>query len=189
MVLKNEDVNKLGQQIIDMIPTEWSYIYFLSEVEVGKSSISAEFYFQDAKTKEFVLSHDIPEKYSVSEDIYDSLLDELYDLVLKIYDTDLNLNGEIWDQLLMEINPKLQFKINFSYHALEGPESQVERRIFWAYDTIGLVPKDGSFGYKELQEHLAEKNKNDIDIEKNVTEPLEDKNQHSPKKKKFFGLF
>lgn len=177
----NDDINKLGQQIIDMIPTKWEHIYFLSEVEAERLSISAEFYFQDAKTKEFVLSHDIPKKYTVSEEIYEDLMDELYDLVLNVYDKKLNLSGDVWDQLTMEIDAELNFKINFGYHTLEGPESQVERRSIWAYQTFGLTPDKGDFGYVELQKYITDNKLSNL--------PANTKSISAPKKKKFFGLF
>lgn len=78
--------NKLADKIISMIPVKWNKIYYLGEVEKGKLSWSSVFYFEEINSKEIVKSHGIPEKYNVSEKIYDELLDELDVILIEIYD-------------------------------------------------------------------------------------------------------
>lgn len=156
MATKDELIGELARQVIDMIPVKWSEIYFFGEVEKDRTSWSADFYFKDTRSKKFVLSHDIPETYNVSEPIYDSLLEELYELLLKIYDdSELNQSADAWDRMTMHIEENLKFKINFEYNTLSGNAGPMERQTIWAYETFGLTPPKGTYSDKMLQEYLA----------------------------------
>ena len=78
--------NKLANQVINMIPVEWEDVYFLGEVEKGRSSYSTVFFYTDINKNEKIKSNNIPETYNVSKDIYMELWMELGDILLEIYD-------------------------------------------------------------------------------------------------------
>lgn len=153
--------NELTQKVISMIPVSWETVYFLGEVEKGKSSWSSVFYFKETGSEEFIKSHNIPDNYDVSEDTYDELLDEACEILLKIYDCFLENSKEPWEQLSLTVNSTGSFNIDYFYDKISNSgKGPMEREIIWAYDTFGNIPKDGTFSRKLLDEYLEQKNKN-----------------------------
>ena len=53
-------------------------------MENNKFSWSSVFYFESIEDNEIVKSHNIPEKYDVSEEIYENLLNEVNRLLLEL---------------------------------------------------------------------------------------------------------
>lgn len=150
--------NKLADKIISMIPVKWNKIYYLGEVEKGKLSWSSVFYFEEINSKEIVKSHGIPEKYNVSEKIYDELLDELDVILIEIYDCFIKNNQEPWEQLSFELDMAGKFKIDYLYNKISNTEDdQLQREIIWAYETFGFKPKEGSYTRKILEKYIANK--------------------------------
>ena len=150
--------NKLADKIISMIPVKWNKIYYLGEVEKGKLSWSSVFYFEEINSKEIVKSHGIPEKYNVSEKIYDELLDELDVILIEIYDCFIKNNQEPWEQLSFELDMAGKFKIDYLYNKISNTEDdQLQREIIWAYETLGFKPKEGSYTRKILEKYIANK--------------------------------
>ncbi|CAH0437473.1 Conserved hypothetical protein [Clostridium neonatale] len=67
---------------------------FLGEVEKNKSTYNITFYFVDDNN--FIQrAFDIPDKYNVSEEIFDDLLIEANDIMIKIYDCFIKNNQKI----------------------------------------------------------------------------------------------
>ncbi|ADZ85397.1 antitoxin YezG family protein [Cellulosilyticum lentocellum] len=150
--------NKLADKIISMIPVKWNKIYYLGEVEKGKLSWSSVFYFEEINSKEIVKSHGIPEKYNVSEKIYDELLDELDVILIEIYDCFIKNNQEPWEQLSFELDMAGKFKIDYLYNKISNTEDdQLQREIIWAYETFDFKPKEGSYTRKILEKYIANK--------------------------------
>ncbi|MFC9277423.1 TIGR01741 family protein, partial [Bacillus spizizenii] len=66
---------RIANQINEMIPSEWENVYLYAEILDDSSEVY--FYFNIPGKNEFLYSHNIPEHFNVSEDIYDDLLIEL----------------------------------------------------------------------------------------------------------------
>ncbi|MGX7417239.1 immunity protein YezG family protein [Carnobacterium gallinarum] len=150
--------SELAQKIISMIPINWDRIYYLGEVEKEQLSWSSVFYFEETDSKIFVKSHNIPEKYSVSQQIYDELLVELNSLLLKIYRCFEENDQPVWDQLDFSLTSNGKFNVNFLYDKIsENDSGQAKREIIWAYNSFGFKPKEGTFTRKLLNSYLNEK--------------------------------
>lgn len=136
---------EIGKKMISMIPTKWNKIYYLGEVEKKKASWSSVFYFEDGNTKKIIKSHSIPDVYNVSERIYDELLMELDQIMLKIYDCFVIEEQPEWEQISMVIDNKGRFSVDYFYNKIKPGHSQVLREIIWAYETFNLIPPEGSY--------------------------------------------
>lgn len=151
--------NKLANKIISMIPGDWEDVHFLGEI-VEEWNYSSVFYFRETKDGEYIQGHEIPEKYGVSEEIYEKLSEEAEGIFLKIHDCFVKSGQEIWEQFSMSFDSTGEFKIDFLYDTISSTDyGQAEREIIWAYETFGLMPEEGSFFWKELNEYLENKNK------------------------------
>lgn len=150
--------SELAQKIISMIPVNWDRIYYLGEVEKEQLSWSSVFYFEETDSKIFVKSHNIPEKYSVSQQIYDELLVELNSLLLKIYKCFEENDKPVWDQFDFSLTSDGKISVNFLYDKIsENDGGQAKREIIWAYNSFGFKPKEGTFTRKLLDSYLNEK--------------------------------
>ena len=148
---------RIAKHINDMIPTSWDSFYYLGEVERDKRSWSSVFYFVDAKSKELIKSHSIPKIYNVSEEIYLLVLDELNQIMLALYDSFIANEQAPWEQVSITVDNNGKFNAEFCYDVMgRQNSSQVRREVIWAYNAFGLVPKEGSYTRKLLDEYLEE---------------------------------
>lgn len=150
--------NELATKLVSMIPEGWEKIYYLGEVESNKLSWSSVFYFVDDKAKEVIKSHEIPERYNVSEEIYNQLLEETSEILIKIYDCFIENGQEAWDQLSLSVNNEGDFNIDYFYEKMKDSDfGQMEREIIWAFETFGYKPKEGSYTRKILEKYISKK--------------------------------
>lgn len=148
--------NELASKLISIIPAKWEEIYYLGEVELGKSSWSSVFYFKEKDTQQYVKSHEIPKRYDVSEEIYNQLSNDLDLILLKLYDCFLENGQELWEQLSFFVNTDGEFNIDYLYDKLkDNDKGQIEREVIWAYKTFGFKPKEGSYMRKLLDKNNA----------------------------------
>lgn len=152
--------NELGTKVVSTIPGQWKQIYYLGEVGTGRDSWSSVFYFKEQNSDEFIESNDIPEKYKVSEEIYEQLVDEMNEILLKIYDCFIDNNQEPWEQLSMYISETGEFNIDYLYGTIStNDRGPMEREIIWAYETFGNMPKEGTYMRKLLNKYIGQKDK------------------------------
>lgn len=150
--------NELVTIVVSMIPEGWEKIYYLGEVESNKLSWSSVFYFVDEKAKEVIKSHEIPERYNVSEEIYNKLLEETNEILIKIYDCFIENGQEPWEQLSLSVNNEGDFNIDYLYGKMKDSDlGQMEREIIWAFETFGYKPKEGSYTRKILEKYISKK--------------------------------
>lgn len=155
-----EIYNKLASKIASMIPVEWKKFYYLGEVENDKLSWSSVFYFEEAVKGEVVKSHSIPEKYNVSNEIYEELLNEVNELLLELYECFQNNEQALWNQVSLSVDNTGDFDINYLYDVInEDDGGQVKREIVWAYETFQFMPKEGSYTRKILDKYISESDK------------------------------
>lgn len=150
--------NELAQKVISMIPVDWSKIYYLGEVKKKQMSWSSVFYFEETSSKKFVKSHNIPERYKVSQQVYDGLLVELNSILLKINKCFEENEQTIWDQLSFSLNSNGKFNVDFLYDKISDDDGgQAKREVIWAYNTFEFKPKEGTFTRKLLDSYLSER--------------------------------
>ena len=151
----NDYYIKIAEQINNMIPTNWERFYYLGEVEQDKRSWSSVFYFVDEESKEVIKSHSIPKMYNVSQEVYLQVLEELSQHMLSLYDSFLEDGQTPWEQVSITVDNKGAFNAVFLYDVMgQENNSQVRREVIWAYNTFGLMPKEGSYTRKLLNEYL-----------------------------------
>ncbi|WP_281515174.1 TIGR01741 family protein, partial [Bacillus licheniformis] len=99
--METEKMEKLYQEIAEgineIIPTEWEKVYLYAEILDDSSEVF--FYFNVPQNKDYIYSHNIPEHFNVSEDIYDELLFELHDLFEDLQNEFKQNNSEVWTNL------------------------------------------------------------------------------------------
>lgn len=155
----NELYSEIAEKINEMIPIEWNKFFYLGEIEREKASWSSVFYFINAETKSIMKSHDIPSVFNVSEDIYEELLEELDELLLKLYDCFSNEGYDVWGQISLTVEENGEFNADFIYDSISDSEyGQAEREIIWAYETFKFLPKEKTYSRKILDEYLSKKN-------------------------------
>lgn len=155
-----EIYNKLSSKIASMIPTKWTKFYYLGEVEDGKLSWSSVFYFESTNDGEFVKSHNIPEKYNVSNEIYEELQDEVNALLIELYDCFAVNEQALWNQVSLFVDNTGAFDINYLYDAINDSDGgPVNREVVWAYETFGFMPKEGSYTRKILDKYIYGKSR------------------------------
>lgn len=150
--------NELATKIVSMIPVNWKKVYYLGEVESNKLSWSSVFYFEDEITKEIIKSHEIPERFNVSEEIYNQLLEQTNVILIKIYDCFIENGQEPWEQLSLSVDNEGDFNIDYLYENMKNNDlGQMEREIIWSFETFGYKPKEGSYTRKILEKYISNK--------------------------------
>ncbi len=153
-----EYYSEIANKLNEMIPCEWEQIYYLGEVEAERSGWSSVFYFKPVDSDEFVRSYDIPDKYDVSEEIYDQLRNEADEILLEIYDCFVQDSQEPWEQLSLSLDSTGRFNMNYLYDAISGnARGPMEREVIWAYDTFGYMPKEGTYRRELLDAYLKDR--------------------------------
>lgn len=129
----------IANQLDDMIPVEWNKIIMYAE-ENGMSTI-ANFYFYTKQDNKIHYSSNIPEDFSVSRDIYKQLLRELWSSIEGLWNEFKKADEKTWYTLTFTLESDWRFNAEFGYE-LDEEIGDFERRILWAYNEIGLIPKD-----------------------------------------------
>ena len=149
---------QLAEQMVSMIPAQWSELHYLGEVERNRQSCSSIFYFTDKASGDTVRSHDIPKIYNVSMQTYMKLLDELSNILIAVYDCFAADGQELWEQLSMKLSNTGSFKVDFNYDVMtEDDGGQSRRELIWAHETFGYVPKEGTRSRRILDEYVQSK--------------------------------
>ena len=151
--------NELGAKIVSTIPGKWGKIYYLGEVTNEKSSWSSVFYFTEENSTRYFESNDIPEKYKVSMAIYRQLMDEISEILLRIYDCFIENGQKPWEQLSLFIDKTGDFSVDYLYDTISySDRGPIEREIIWAYETFGNVPREGTYWREILDKYIKQKN-------------------------------
>ncbi len=141
--------SEIANKLNEMIPCEWEKVVLYAE-EIGNVS-SAGFYFFTSDN-EAHYSESIPTNYNVTEMEFSTLLRELWKINKKLWLEFKQANEPTWCAFTFELNNDWKFKIKYQYER-NGEISSKERKIRWAFDELGIVPK-GKNGKKLLKEYL-----------------------------------
>ncbi|MBU3179433.1 antitoxin YezG family protein [Clostridium estertheticum] len=142
-----EIYGKIANKVIEMIPEKWNEIYLYGEAL--EDSREVYFYFNSLTSNNFIYGHDIPEIYSVDENIYDKLLMELIDIVQELYIEYKENNENVWTNFTFRLNNAGKFNIKFNYEdILKSLFSSGERQIIWEYEVLDIQPTNEN--HKEI---------------------------------------
>ena len=144
---------KIAEQLDEIVPGKWNEIYFLGEVEEGRRSWSSIFYFK--VDNQIFRCTEIPSKYGVPSEMFETLLDELNPVLLGFYDCFCRNEQPLWDQIHIQLLPTGKSNVRFEYDSFAKYDGgQVLREVLWAYHTFGYVPKEGTYMHKILNKCL-----------------------------------
>lgn len=151
----NDYYSAIADKLDEMIPCVWKRVVLYAE-ELGNVSYTAFYFYTDDGAVHS--SGDVSEEYNISRDEFSCKLRELWtinkDLWLEFKDS-----GEpVWCSFTYDLNSEKEFKIKFGYEMNEDI-SEMERRIRWAYDDLGIIPR-GKRGKKLLKDYLDQQKRN-----------------------------
>lgn len=146
--------HKIANQIMRIIPVEWSKTFLNAEVLTDSTRVY--FYFCPQNKDELVYSNDIPIVYNVSEEIYDKLLFEMFDFFRELQNEFKKNGQDLWTNITMALERTGKFKIDFNYDDISTSILlPSQRRVVWAYKTLGIYPVS-DYSKKFLDEYIKE---------------------------------
>lgn len=143
---------EIQKKLFYMIPEKWSKVYLYSSIIERQNHLeTGELYFyyipKGVLRKNPVNVYEIPTKFSIDEEQYLKLVDNLYAQIRKLQQTCVELGEEKWNSIIISI---ADFKFNVEYN----------------YENLGFssYEKHLIFRYKYLEYSLDSFNKNERDI-------------------------
>jgi len=74
-----------------------------------------------------------------------------------MYDDFVKDGQEPWEQVSLSVDNKGAFNVDYFYNTISAKnDNQAKRKVIWAYNTFGLLPKEGSYTRKLLDRYLTE---------------------------------
>lgn len=104
---------------------------------------------------EYIFSGKIPDDYGVDEKIFFKLVFDLSKKVQNLKKEFIKQNQREWKVLTLYLKNDFTFRAEYSYE-IDEEVGRYEREIYWAYETLDIVPKD-DFDKKILDEYLQHK--------------------------------
>ncbi len=143
--MEMEPSNEVYQEILntinEIIPVDWENV--LLYAEILDDSREVYFFFNTNKQQEYIYSHDIPDIFEVSENIYDDLLINLQDSFKKLRDEFKINEQKTWTNLTLKIKNRNRFTIDFNYDdVLNSHYNTYQRMAIWEYENLGYLPED-----------------------------------------------
>lgn len=152
--MNNEKMGELYQKIAEhlneMIPFQWKKIVLYAEILDDSADIY--FYFTTPNNSDYLFSHNIPEHFDVSEEIYDQLLIELQELFEELKEEFKLGNQDIWTNLTLKLENTGKFSIDYD-DVLSSELDDLQRRDVWKYQNLGILPADEE-DRKFIEEYL-----------------------------------
>lgn len=146
---------QIADKVSDMIPDQWSDIYFYGEVL--DDSTMAFFFYKQAQNGALLYCHYIPAVYKVSKDVYNTKLQELFKIIRELRDEHKNNGRAVWTNFTMKLDSTGKFNLKYNYDdVLDGRFSISERNEIWQYEVLGRIPVEDKMR-KKLQEYLGDK--------------------------------
>ena len=146
-----EIYSNLQQQLFYLIPEKWDRIYLYASVEEKMAGLETGelffYYFPKGILKKNPINvYEIPLKFSLNEDEYIKLVEQLYKGIKKIREVFKKYGHRLWSNITIRIEG-LKFQIEYNYEELKNSNfSNMDRHIIWKYKNLGLP--DESFTKK-----------------------------------------
>ncbi|MCY8112563.1 antitoxin YezG family protein [Bacillus spizizenii] len=142
--MKTEKMGEIYQQIAEgineIIPSEWEKVILYAEILDDSSEVF--FYFNPPQSEDYIYSHNIPEHFHVSEDVYDELLLQLHDSFEELRDEFKENNQDVWTNLTLQLEINGKLSIEYDYEdVLQSQYTISQRKTIWVYEHLGTYPK------------------------------------------------
>lgn len=139
-----EKLNKMYQEIAnhikDMIPTEWEQVYTMAYIDEEGSEVF--FNYTKPGSNDLHYYTDIPKDYNVSEEIFDELSDELYDLFERLRGIFKEDNQESWTSCEFDFNNEGKLNVSFDYIDWKNSEfGPLAKENYYEYKKFGMIPE------------------------------------------------
>ncbi|KJF45744.1 immunity protein YezG family protein [Bacillus altitudinis] len=132
---------KIAETINEMIPCDWDKVWMYAEILDDSAGIN--FYFTETNNEERIYGHHIPERYSVSDYVYDHLLVELSEDFEELKKEYIKNGLGTWTTATLELERSGRFSIDYGYEdILNTGLYGIQRREVWEYKTFGILPED-----------------------------------------------
>ena len=145
---------EIANKLDEMSPVEWTKIAMLAE-DLGTSCAAGVYFF--TKDNKIYYNHNIPEDFNVSEEIYNEILHELWNINRSLREEFVKAGVDPWESMTFILNADWSFNIDYSYET-NIEIGKFERRVIWAYEELGIIPEE-EFSKSILEEYLEEKEK------------------------------
>ena len=146
-MIANSEIRKiyseLQKQLFYLIPEKWDRIYLYASVEEKMKGLETGelffYYFPKGFLKKNPINvYEIPNKFSLNEDEYIKLVENLYRKVKQLRDAFKKQNHRLWTSITIRIEG-LKFEIEYNYENLVGTKfSSEDRHIIWKYHNLKL---------------------------------------------------
>lgn len=132
---------QIAEHVLDMIPVDkWHEIYLHAVILNDSSNVY--FYFNNLEKDTFIYSHDIPQKYGVSEKIYDDLLLELQEKFEELRKIFIDNGQEAWTNLTLILKYPGKLKIHYDYEdIIASTVTPTQRQMIFEYRYLGFLPE------------------------------------------------
>ena len=161
---------KIQSKLFYMIPEKWNRVYLYASVfEQLEDFLAGEMYFyyfpKGILKKNPVNVYEIPSKFNIVEDAYSKHIEELYELIKRLWKEYKLANHRPWYTVTISIE-NFKFKIEFNYTDVRNlPYSANQMHIIWRYKNLktdlDLYSKKEK---KIIEKYLAENIREDVEI-------------------------
>lgn len=149
-----EYYSEVANVLDDMIPCGWKKISLYAKELGDWRFLTFYFYTDDDKIHHW---GDIPDEYGVDDDEVDDYMDELSNIIKKIWLEFKEYAEEPWTSFEFDIDSDWKFKVNFRYEE-HRTLSGIEIETRWAYDKFAIIPQENAEKFF-LKEYLEEQGK------------------------------
>ncbi|MDR0125747.1 immunity protein YezG family protein [Bacillus zhangzhouensis] len=132
---------KIAESINEMIPCDWEKVWMYAEILDDSAGIT--FYFTEPNNEECVYGDDIPERYKVSNSIYNHLLVELCEAFEELKNEYIKNDLGAWTTATLQLEKSGKFSIEYGYEDVYSLGiDNIQRVEVWEYETFGFLPDD-----------------------------------------------
>ncbi|MEI3390684.1 MAG: immunity protein YezG family protein [Clostridia bacterium] len=132
---------KIQRQLFYMIPEKWDKIYLYASITNQINNLqTGELYFyyypKGILKKNPVNVYEIPSKFSLDEEMYLQLVEDLYSSIKELRKLARKPEKELWSSVTIKIED-FKFIVEYSYEDLLHSEySNSDRHIIWVYENL-----------------------------------------------------
>lgn len=153
--------NEIATLINDIIPTKWEKFDFHGELKEFEGGEVYFFYTLPNENEKLHYCYFIPDEFNVSRDIYDNLMLELFDLLVKLQKVFKENEQELWYSFSMFVDSELKMDAIYDYVDWSTSEFGPSDRInYFQYKYLNVVFDDTAKQQKMLAMETYEKSQN-----------------------------
>ena len=132
---------EIADTINQMIPEEWMEFYFYAQIsDTGGRTY---FYYNTPESpSKYQYSLEIPFNFSINEDTFEQMEDDLFELCEKMRKIFKKHDQELWYSFTMSVERNGKFKIHYDYTDWFKTDYLFDaQEIIWEYKYLGITPE------------------------------------------------